>query len=74
MSESPDNELPIPVSELADGETFNIPPEQDYYEELLEAAYEEDGDRPHAEPDAQPHANGHAPTTEEAFRRFLRGV
>jgi hypothetical protein len=38
------NGLPIPVSELPDGASWWPVPEQDYFEELSAAAYEEEPD------------------------------
>ena len=68
MSEPDIFRLPTPVSELPDGSTWVNPPEQDFYEQLADAAYadDEDGDWPRVEP-------ADRPATEVAFRRLLGG-
>jgi hypothetical protein len=60
-----EDDLPTPLSELGEGATWNIPPEQDFYEQLADAA--------DADEAAQTEGNGRTRqlSTEEAFRALL---
>ena len=62
----PDPDLPPPLEE---GDEVELTPDQEFYEELADAAY---ADEP-GFPSAQETLNGRPQNSEEAFRRLMRG-